>query len=696
MQSIVSKGKDINEAIKLGLDLLESTKKEVNIEIIQYQAKGFLGIGSKEAVVKLTRLEKTHSTETSEKPKIDNIEIDFEHLVTSLIDSEIKASPPLSKEIVGNISAIDEPSMDNLEGKVWVRNGQLYCKTSPSQFPVITIKDGIKLYKNSQIVTEKTVIISEKDFYELKVENKEKATTWKITIDEQRLKVFLHVEPGYKITRHIPDISADYHIDLIVEEKKEIFNTLTYSDVIKNLESLRVKHGFHHGEIDKALQATESSTFEIASGKSPVPGTDGWIELKVDIDTLEGPKEKNGKVDFREIRTIPAVERGKVIAIIHPPVPGQMGCTVTNEPLPAKQTLPVVIKAGRGVMVLDEKIVSTESGRPQIEQRGQLVKVSIMPKLTHMGNVDLSSGNIRFMGDVEIYGEVDERMVVEAEGDIIVHQSVNFATLTASGAVTTFGNIVGSSVSAGKNNILVAELGHLLGMINQHIEKMISLIKQLTQSAAFKSTDFSRGGLQPLIRILLEKKFKSFPPLVKKYIEIVRRGEEYLDDDVWREVSVSLAQLFLSLTNEITSLERIEGLSKKIKELHEFSKTPIEPDSYITIPNAHNSSLYCSGNILILGQGCINTKIHAGGTLKINGVIRGGEVYGRLGVEIYEVGSESGTPTVISVPNNQTIKIKKALEGTVLKIGNSKYTFKETRYHVKAHLDENERILLEY
>lgn len=670
MQSIVSKGKDINDAIKLGLDLLESTKKEVNIEIIQYETKGFLGIGAKEAVVKLTKLDQKASTVTDEKPTIDNV--DIEQLVSEFPDEKIEQNVIAATQ---DHDIINEPiNEDLLAGKVWVRNGQLYCKSSPTQFPMVTINDGIKLYKNNQLVKERTTIISEKDLYQLKVDNEEKATTWNISMDDDKLKVHLHVEPGYKIIRSVPDIAADHHIDLVVEEKKEIHHSLSYTEVMQRLESLRVKHGFYQDEIVKAMEANEPSTFEIVSGKSPIPGKDGWIELKVDMDVHEGPKEKKGgQVDFRELKTIPTVERGNVIAIIHPPIPGQMGYTVSNEPLPAKQTLPIVLKGGNGVVVVDDKVVSTESGRPRIEQRGQLVKVSIMPKLTHARNVDLSSGNIRFMGDVEIFGEVEEKMVVEAEGDITVHKSVNFSTLTASGAVTTFGNIIGSDVSAGKNNLLVAELGHLLGIIHQNIEKIIALIKHLTLTSAFKSNDFSRGGLQPLIRILLEKKFKNFPPLVKKYVEIVRRGEEYLDDDVWSEISVSLSQLFLSLTNEVTSIERIEQLSKQIKELHVLSNTPVEPNSYITIPNAQNSSLYCSGNILILGQGCVNTKIHAGGTLKINGIIRGGEVYGRLGVDINEVGSESGTPTIISVPSDQTILINKAMEGTSIKI----YIFKQ-------------------
>ena len=693
MQSIISKGKDVSEAVKLGLELLDATKKEVNIEIIQNQTKGFMGFGSKEAVVKLTKHEKNQS---ERKEDIESLnEIGLEEYVSKLTDEEIEQVP-----IVTNVSSeemnIEEMQPELLEGKVWIRNGQLFCKTSPDQFPMVTMTEGIKLYKNDQRVNEKTCIVSEKDFYQLKVENEEKPTRWKISMDEQRLKVFLHVEPGHKMIRNVPDIAPDHHIEIVVEEKSEILNSINYSEVMQRLESLRVKHGFHQDEIVRAMEAKEPGIFEIASGRSPISGKDGWIELKVNLDSTKGPKEKDGGlVDFRDLHTIPTVDRGKVIAIIHPPVPGQIGCTVTNEPLPAKQTLPIVLKAGQGVSIVDDKVVSTEPGRPRIEQRGQLVKVAIMPKLTHMGNVDLSSGNIRFMGDVEICGAVEERMIVEAEGDIMIHKAVNFASITASGAITTFGSIIGSEVSAGKNNLLVTELGHLLGNINQNIEKIISLIKQLTISPAFKSSDFSRGGLQPLIRILMEKKFKNFPPLVKKYVEIVRRGEGYLHDDAWREVSVSLSQLFLSLTNEVTSLERIELLSKKITQLHEISKVQVEPNSYITIPNAQNSSLYSSGNILILGQGCINTKIHAGGKLLIEGILRGGEVYGRLGVELNEVGSESGTPTAISVPGDQTVSINKAMEGTTIKIGNVKYMFKEMRHRVKARLNENEKIVFE-
>ena len=692
MQSIVAKGKDINEAIELGLKLLGTEKEKVSIEIIQTETKGFLGIGAKPAIVKLTKLEAAEAQQAPDKNDV------IEQAVSEINMEEVAVlSGFLPEREHEGEHQIGTKEPDALVGKAWVKNGALFCKTSPTHFPTVTIGEGVKLYRNHELVKEKTTIVTENDVYEIKVENEKKDTKWKVWMDEKKLKVFLYVEPGYKITRKLPDIEPSQHIELVVEEYKEVYNTLSYADVMQKLESLQVAHQFIRQEqIVKALEAKEPGTYEIATGVSAKDGKNGWIELNIDLRSQSGPTvNEDGKVDYREIRKIPSVERGQVIATVHPPVPGLPGVTVTNEPLPAKQTYPVVLQAGRGIITVGDKIVATESGRPQVEQRGKLVKVSIAPKFTHTGNVDLSSGNIRFAGDVEIYGDVEKNMVVEAEGDIIVHKTVNMASLVASGAIVVHSNVVSSEISAGKNNMLVAELGHLLGIMQQNIEKMIGVIRQLTQSPAFKSSDFSRGGLQPLIRILLEKKFQSLPPLVKKYVEIVRKGENYLEDDIWREIAVSLTKVFLSLTNEVISLDWIIQLSRKMKELHEISVSPVKPDSYVSLPSALNSRIYCSGDVFVTGQGCINTKIHAGGTLKINGVIRGGEVYGRLGVEINETGSERGTPTVIAVPHDQKIRINKAMEGTILKIGNVKHALKETRYYVVACIDKDERIVFE-
>ncbi|XJZ27005.1 flagellar assembly protein A [Bacillota bacterium Lsc_1132] len=684
MQSIISKGKNVKQAINLGLELLEAKKEEVTIEVIQHETKGFLGLGSKNAIVKIIK-NKSKSASPS------NIENDEELLILESLSEKENVSEE-TKVHTQNLPEEEKPEL--LEGKVWVKDGRLFCKSSQAVFPTVTIPDGVKLYKNQQLVTEKSTIVTDQDFYEINVENEEKQTIWDVSLDQSKLKVLLKVEPGYRLLRSILDVEPDSHILLKVDEQKEIMNTLLISELMLKLEALGVKYGIKHDEMMRAVKTTVPGTYEIATGLKPKEGKNGWIELKVNMETQKGPKLKeNGKVDFRDIQSFPTVEKGKVIAIIHPPISGEPGCTVTNESIPCKKSFPITLKTGQGVTMVEDKIVATSSGRPDVKQRGQLVKISIMPKLTHAGNVDLVSGNIRFIGDVEIVGEVNERMSVEAEGDLIVHKTTNMAQLVSSGAIITYGNIVGSEVSAGKNNIYVAELGHLLGILHQNIEKIIGVIRQLTLSSAFKSNDLTRGGLQPLIRILLEKKFKSFPPLVKKYVDVVRRGEAFLEEGVWREISLALTQIFLTFGNEIISLERIIQLSEKMKKIHEISKAPLEPDSFITIPSAQNSQLYCSGNVLVLGQGCINTKIHAGGSVKINGIIRGGSVYGRLGVEINEAGAESGTSTIIAVPSDQKIIINKAMEGTLIQIGNAKRKVDSTIYHLKASLDDQARII---
>ncbi|MBM7573324.1 flagellar assembly protein A [Aquibacillus albus] len=692
MQSIISKGKSVKEAVEMGLKLMKVNESDVNIEILQQETKGVMGIGRKTAIVKLFRQERFDSYTKSDHSD-DDLYATMDKLIeASSLDQD---QVPFVHHELHEDKQLKTNQLEELEGKAWVKNGKIFVKESATQFPLVKISENVQLIKNNQIVTNKKTVVSEADLLEIKWEEEQKKeTNWQVTIDELKLKVMLEVEPGYRLTREIRDVEPNQQIELVADEYYEAINTLTYEDVINKMKELRVTYGFNQNEILKALEAKENNTYEIATGKQAKPGIDGWVELNIDVDPQNGLfEDESGKVDFREIKTIPTVDQGAIIATIHSPTPGQPGITVMNEPLPAKRTHPIIMKAEKGAMVVKDKVVATESGRPFVEKRGQLCKVSVIPKLVHQGNVNLSSGNIRFNGDVEIRGEVEENMVVEAGGDIVAFKSINHSNLITSKSIVTYGSVISSELSAGKNNMLIVEIGHLLGIIHAQVEKMIMLIKQLMVAPAFKSTDFSRTGLQPLINILLEKKFNGFRQYVRSYVKVTNKGKNYLEDECWLHVSASLSRIFLALSNQVISLEMIVKLSEKMKELHEFSKTPVEPEAFITISNTLNSSLYSSGNIIIIGKGSVNTKIHAGGLLKISGIVRGGELYGRLGVDINEVGSNSGTKTFIAVPSDQKIKMNKAMEGTVIKIGHITYVFQQTKYHVDAHLDSEGRMI---
>ncbi|WP_156291246.1 flagellar assembly protein A [Oceanobacillus salinisoli] len=695
MQSIISQGKNIEEAIHLGLELLEVNKRDVDIEIIQQAKKGFAGLGRKQAIVKLSLGGNPSGAEPT-APEHGNTP-SMDEFIDTFLESESPKAADMAEIEQNEANDTVEMEMDELAGKAWVKDSQIHVKDSPNKYATVKIGEGIQLMKNNELVTEKSTIVSERDHLMLNIKPLEtQYTVWDVRVEKDKLSAILEVKPGFKVERRVRDIEPDEHIELSVEETKEVTNTLKYDQVVRMLENLRVIYGINHNEIIRAIDTTEPGTFEIATGKKAEPGKNGWIDLKVETDPMNGLiEDESGNVDFRETNVIPSVEKGTIIATLHDPIPGRPGITVTNEPLPAKQTHPLKVVAKNGIIEVDAKLVATESGRPSIEQRGQLVKAMILPKLVHQGNVDLASGNIRFNGDVEIIGEVEENMLVEAGGDVFIHKATSEATITTSKSIVVKGNVISSELSAGKNNMLVVELGHLLGIMHVQVEKMITVIKQLTTSPAFKSNDFSVTGLQPLIRILLEKKFYNFLPYVKQYQEVVEKGREYIEGEEWHQVGVSIKQIFIVLSNQVTTMERLTNLSQKMKELSDTSDIPVEPNSYITVSDTINSSLYCSGDINIIGKGCINTKVHAGGKLHVRGIVRGGEVYGRLGATIHEVGTNSGTKTIVAVPKDQKIQLAKAFEGTVLKIGKISYKLQEERKHITARLNDNDQIIFE-
>lgn len=670
MHTLLSKGRNVNEAINVGLDILQLGRDDVEIEIVQLERKGFLGIGHKPATVKLLH-----------KQKIAN------------------QSNKSIEEMVDEFSFNDQTNdqhQDHLAGKVWVEDHKVRVRDSADQYPTVKLSKGIKVLRNGEWVRDRRTVITEQDNIEVHFEEEYvHETQWKISLSKDKMSATIEVTPGYVLNRKLKDQEPSRHLELMLEEDKTTVNSLNFEDVIKELDNKGIKYGIKQSEILNATGVKEPSKIVIAEGLKPLDGENGWLEYKVDINGKKGLEEDGyGRVNFRETQSIPTVEKGEVIAIVHPPKSGIPGITVTNDMIPPKQMNPIKLKSGSGIIEVGNQIVATESGRPAFEQRGLRVRASVVPKLTHRGNVNLSTGNIRFHGDVEIIGEVEENMIVDSEGDIIVHKSTNKANLTTSSSIVVKGNIFNSELAAGKSNMLIVELGHLLGLMYREIERMISYINQIAESSSYQSNQVAFSGLQPLIKILLEKKFKGFVYNVKKYQTVIEKGENYLDKE-WTHIAIELKQIFLTLTNQIVTVERLTNLAEQMKDLHEYSQLPVEPDAYITISEASNSSLYCSGDINIIGKGSINNKIHAGGEIDIRGVVRGGELYARLGAFVNEAGANSGTKTVISVADDQQIHINKAYEGVILRVGSRRHVITEMMTNITARADQSGEMIIE-
>ncbi|WP_166237721.1 flagellar assembly protein A [Paenibacillus turpanensis] len=681
-KSVVSKGKTVKLAIETALDLLEASKQEVHIEILETEAKSFFG-KAKPAVVRVTLV---RPKAVSEPANHAEASVSIEKLIEDLIDSSIDA--PGSDAF--SVSAAGE-----LGGHVWVVGGMIHCKDAPDQHPMMTPCPGVKIVQNG-VMVEKTVEVKESDRFEISFEEEAVEPVWSIDLDERKLMARLTVTPGYRMDKKLEDLSPARMAVLRVEQSKQ-FIPLDPLDIEQKLRQLGVVFGIQHDEIGKACMATVPGQFIIAAGKAPEAGSHGEFKSLLDTTTRKSsPKEReDGTVDFREIKEFPSVDKGSVIGMILPPVPGKPGTAVTGAEIVADPVQELRFVEGKGVSLIDSgsKIVALQAGMPQIQQKGQILTVSIVPKLVHGGDVDLASGNIHFQGDVEITGSVQDGMTVDALGNVTIQGNSNMATVSATQSIIVRSNIITSNVTAGKGSIVMAEIEPILREIIRNVKMLQQAVIQVSGASAFKVADLQKTGLRTLIQVLLQGKFKG---LHQQFTQLAQKLSAYEAElePAWGKYVESVHKGFL---NPVSSTFHTAGDVAQFVELTEgmFALCQLNEEvaSFMKFNYAHNSYMY-SGGDMIVHNGCYNSTVHCRGQLQVNGFLRGGTYYAHVGTSIQEAGAHGGAATRIQVPADAFIKIARVMENTIIQVGNRSHQFMQNGTHIHARLDADGNLKL--
>lgn len=231
---------------------------------------------------------------------------------------------------------------------------------------------------------------------------------------------------------------------------------------MEQLQDILKAHGVKYGVLEHELMKFAADPLQyairplmIAQGIAPQPGQDGYIRFLYQPDS-ESPKPQildNGKVDFRQISRISNVKKGQVIAERIPAQEGRPGIAVTGDPLPAPKVREANWKLGKNVVLDEEKkrMYAVIDGMVTFTDRD---KVNVFPVFEVNGDVDYRTGNIDFVGNVVVRGNVMNGFVVKAEGDIRITGSVEGAEITASGSIDILEGIVGRGkglVKAGKS-----------------------------------------------------------------------------------------------------------------------------------------------------------------------------------------------------------------------------------------------------
>ncbi len=181
----------------------------------------------------------------------------------------------------------------------------------------------------------------------------------------------------------------------------------------------------------------------IAKGKPSSEGRDSAIEW------LMAPHEEreryvvgeDGSIDFYNLKELSTVEEGTLLAAITPATRGADGFNVLGHLLEGKWGTQLAITPGENIL---KKAKGTQwfagcSGHYSLEDN----VLNVQPQVRVNGDVDFSTGNINFTGDVVITGNVLDGFKVSATGNITVGGLIEAAHVEAGKCVEVKNGIFG-------------------------------------------------------------------------------------------------------------------------------------------------------------------------------------------------------------------------------------------------------------
>lgn len=215
---------------------------------------------------------------------------------------------------------------------------------------------------------------------------------------------------------------------------------LTRDMLYQSLAENGILYGVNTRLIDRLSMDREKyfTLFLAAVGKPAFDGTNGNIVdnfPRVPVRVLE--VDEFDRVDYTALNLIHNVKQGEEICRLIKPTEGEPGRTVLDTEISAKSGKSVPLPKGRNTEISEDGTLLLASIAGDVEFTGRSFQVK--PVLEIPGNVDFSTGNINFLGDINIRGDVLSGFTVRAMGNIQVGGVVE----------------AGSSVEAGGDLIVV-------------------------------------------------------------------------------------------------------------------------------------------------------------------------------------------------------------------------------------------------
>ena len=201
----------------------------------------------------------------------------------------------------------------------------------------------------------------------------------------------------------------------------------------------------------------------VAQGAEAQDGENGYFEYLFETNLSQKPIVlEDGTVDYKNIKMIELVEPEQKIAIYHPATAGTNGYNLAAQFKLAKHGAELPPLKGTGFERMEDGVTYFATVGGKITELNN--RVNIFPVHELFGDVDLSTGNIEFNGDVIIHGNVLEGMSIKASGTITVDKVVESAYIDGKKGVILRGGVLG------KNGAKVRSKGNITAQFIEYAD----------------------------------------------------------------------------------------------------------------------------------------------------------------------------------------------------------------------------------
>lgn len=595
-------------------------------------------------------------------------------------------------ETTTNISTKTNTAM-NICGSVIIKDGKITVKNpkESDKAACIIIDNSIKVKINGELVHNR-VEVYEDSIIDIELEDEKLPQRHlNITMSEDRMQAYISIAYEPKLIYKLEDVEEG-NTAILQKVIKDKIMPIKYT--VKEIKEELVKKGIICDIIEDNIgKYVEDGCEEvlIAEGVNPIDEEDDYMEYKFSVsDNHTGfQQDKNGNINFKSIGTIKSVEKGAIIAIKHLGKPGHDGKDIMGKVKKHKTGKKIKLKLGNGCAVKENNvIIATIEGKPCV--KGNTIYVYSVHEIK--SDVDLATGDVKFIGDIDIFGSVKEGMKVEAGNSVTIHKDIYRASIIAKGNIDIRGNAVSSTIFAGGVNVDKLQYVKTLNSLKSMLSDIVNNIGEIKKFNIL-GNDRKDGEI---LKALIETKFKNLNRLCLNIISHIKligdiKGQEELIP-LMKHKLMGLAPVNVKHYSELDVI--IECIDSIISSIDGSLILPVN----IKLAYSQDSRIKSTGDVIITGKGQYVSDIIANGSIYFIGekaVSRGGILKAQNEIKCKIVGSEGGVKTTLMVEREGSIWCDIAYTNTVCVIGNREVLLNAPSKDVHAYLDDRGELIVD-